>query len=369
MSEARVALFMTGLAGGGAERVMLTLAEEFARSGHKVDLVVTSARGPLRKDVPDTVRLVDLGAPRIICSLPALVRYFRREHPVAMLSAMCSANCVAIWAKSLARARTRLIVCEHSTLSRASESALTRRGRLLPTLMRYTYPKADGVVAVSRGVADDLAQAINFPSERIEVIYNPVVTPRMLELSRQQPDHPWFTEGEPPVILAVGRLTKAKDFPTLMRAFAVVRQQRTARLMILGEGEEREALERLAAELGIESEVVLPGFASNPYAYMRAASVFVLSSRWEGFGNVLVEAMACGTPVVATDCQSGPAEIIEDGKWGGLVSAGNAGELAGAIQHTLAGCANIQSCDRAKDFKQEYMAPQYLKTLHLDAIP
>lgn len=331
----RLALFMPALVGGGAERVMLTLAAAFAERGYKVDLVVTKAKGELVDDVPTTVRLVDLGAPRIIMSVPALVRYFRRERPVAMLSAMTPANCVAIWAKRLARVSTRLVISEHSTLSISAASAAARRGRLMPTLARRTYPKADGIVAVSSGVADDLAKTLGLPRDCVEVIYNPVVTPRMLELSQENPGHPWFEADQPPIILAVGRLTSAKDYPTLLRAFALLRQDRTARLMILGEGEERAALESLIVELGIEDDVGLPGFVDNPYAYMRAASVFALSSRWEGFGNVLAEAMACGTPVVSTDCRHGPAEILENGRLGRLVQPADFEGLSVAILSVL----------------------------------
>lgn len=331
----QVALFMPNLGGGGAERVMLTLAEALVERGQRVDLVVTRATGALRGDVPEEVRLIDLHAHRIITSVPGLARYLRRERPVAVLSAMSATNCVAVWARQLSGLCTRLVLSEHSTLSVASASAATRRGRWMPNLMRWAYPKADAIVAVSRGVANDLAAQLNMPRERIGVIYNPVVTPRMLALSREPLDHPWFQADEPPVVLGVGRLVPAKDFATLLRAFAIVRAQRPTRLVILGEGEQRALLERLAGELGIANDVQMPGFVANPYQYMRAARVFALSSRWEGFGNVLAEAMACGAPVVSTDCASGPAEILEDGKWGQLVPVGQSALLAAAIRNAL----------------------------------
>lgn len=361
----RLMLFMTGLDGGGAERVMLTLAERFAERGCSVDLVVTNLDGPLVDDVPSCVRLVDLKAPRIIASLPALVRYLRKEKPPRMLCAMASANCVALWAKGLARVNTRVVVSEHSTLSIASASAPTWRGRFLPLLMRLTYPNADAVVAVSSGVADDLAQTISLPRERITVIYNPVVSSRMLELSHEPVDHPWFVEGEPPLLLSVGRLTAAKDFATLMRAFAQVRAKRPARLMILGEGEDRGALEQLAAELGVEYDIALPGFVKNPYSYMRNAAVFVLSSRWEGLGNVLIEALACGTPVVSTNCPSGPAEILEDGKWGKLVEPGSPKSLAYGITETL-DCDASRAESGINAFRVDSCLDKYLCQLKLN---
>lgn len=361
----RITLFVSSLAGGGAERVMLTLAEAFADRGYSVDLVVTSARGALAEAVPDSVRLVDLGARRIATSLPALVRYFRREKPALMLSALASTNCLAVWAHQLTGVSTRLILSEHSHLSSAASNALTLRGRLLPALMRRAYPKADGVVAVSKGVANDLEKTLGLSRERIQVIYNPVVTPRILEMSQEPIAHEWFDSVQPPVILSAGRLTPPKDYPNLLRAFKRVRARREVRLMILGEGEEREALEQYAEKLGIHDDVLLPGFVTNPYAYMRAAAVFVLSSRWEGFGNVLAEALACGAPVVSTDCPSGPAEILDYAGEGLLVPVGNAFELSKAINKVL-DVQDLRSNGNERvlsGFSQEAISEQYLQYL------
>ena len=181
--------------------------------------------------------------------------------------------------------------------------------------------------------------------------------------SEEALDHPWFLPGEPPVILGVGRLTQAKDFPTLIRAFALVRKKHPARLMILGEGEERSKLETLVQELGLEKEVSLPGFVDNPYKYMKRAAVFVLSSKWEGFGNVLVEAMALGTPVVSTNCPSGPAEILENGRWGRLVPVGDVYALAEAIIETLDEEHHPDVANRAKDFAVELAVEKYINVL------
>jgi len=326
---------MTALAGGGAERVMLALAACFAERDIEVDIVVTDARGALLDDVPRNVRLVNLGSRRIIMSLLPLVRYLRRERPDALLAALAPTNCIAVWARAIARVPLRLVVTEHNTLSKSTVGATLSRARLLPPLMRYSYPLADAIVAVSAGVAEDLAATIGLPRARIDVIHNPVVSSSMLEKSHAPIHHPWFKRGEPPVILGVGRLTKQKDFPLLIRAFARLRAQKEARLMILGEGDERAYLQTLVTELKLEEDVSLSGFVSNPYAYMRQAAVFVLSSGWEGFGNVLVEAMACGTPVVSTDCPSGPSEILENGKWGKLVPVGDELGMAQAIYDLL----------------------------------
>jgi len=361
----KIALFLPSLRGGGAERVMVNLARGFVERGLRVDLVLAKAEGPYLSQVPKEVRVVDLGARRVLYSLPGLVRYLRRERPQAMLSALNHANIVAIWAKLLARVQTRLVVAEHSTLSRSTENASSVRAKLLPFLIKTFYPYADAVVAVSRGVAEDLVTTTKLPMEKIKVIYNPVITPELFAKAEEPLDHPWFRPGEPPVVLGVGRLTQQKDFPTLIRAFALVRREHPARLMILGEGEERPKLEALVRELRLEEDVALPGFVDNPYKYMKRAAVFVLSSQWEGFGNVLVEAMACGCPVVATDCPSGPAEILENGKWGRLVPPGDPEALAKAILDTVErGVSRVEAATNVqKRFSMIAIVEQYLKVL------
>jgi glycosyltransferase involved in cell wall biosynthesis len=344
---------------------MLLLAQGFAQLGFSVDLVLAKAEGPFLKFVPENVRVVDLNAPRVLFSLPCLVRYLRQTRPEAMLSALDHANLVAILARRLARTPTRLVVSVRNTMSLASSNAPSTRGRLVPIFARWLYPTAERVIAVSGGVAEDIIRLYHLPKAQVRVIYNHVVTPELLSKASEPLSHPWFQPGEPPVILGVGRLTQQKDFITLIRAFALVRRQVEARLVILGEGEDRPRLEQLAAELGLQADVALPGFVENPYAFMRRSAVFALSSRWEGFGNVLIEAMACGTRVVATDCLSGPREILEDGKWGKLVPVGNPEALAEAIVETLHNPPSVDPTVRAKEFSLEKAVEAYLDALGL----
>jgi glycosyltransferase involved in cell wall biosynthesis len=359
-----IALFLPSLRGGGAEKVMVNLALGFVEQGLKVDLVLAKAEGPYLSRVPEEVRVVDLGARRVLYSLPGLVRYLRRERPQAMLSALNYANIVAIWAKLLVRVQTHLVVSEHNTLSCSTQNASSVRVKLLPLLIKIFYPYADAVVAVSHGVAEDLITMTGLPMEKVKVIYNPVITPELFAKAEEPLDHPWFRPGEPPVVLGVGRLTKQKDFPTLIRAFALVRKERPARLMILGEGEERPKLETLARELGIEEDFVLPGFVENPYKYMKRASAFVLSSRWEGLPAVLIEALALGVPVISTNCPSGPAEILEHGKWGCLVPVGEPHLLARAILEILQNDVRIPSHKTAWErFSKENAVIAYLQVL------
>jgi len=360
----QIALFLPSLRGGGAERVMVNLARGLSERGLVVDLVLAKAEGPYLSQVPPGVRVVDLGAPRVLASLPGLVRYLRQERPKALLSALDHANVVALWARKLAGVPARVVVSVHNTLSRSTTNARNLRDRLIPRWIRAFYPWAHAVVAVSQGVAEDLVRITGLPKEKVRAIYNPVVTPELFAKAEEPLEHPWFVSGEPPVVLGVGRLTLQKDFTTLIRAFALVRKECPARLMILGEGEDRTKLEALVRELGLVEDVALPGFVENPYKYMKRARVFVLSSKWEGFGNVLVEAMALGTPVVSTDCPSGPSEILEGGKWGRLVSVGDVEALARAI---VAGLDEERgrATERARFFGLKEIVENYAEVLGL----
>ena len=368
-SRGRVALFMPSLAGGGAERVMVTLANAFAAHRLGVDLVLADARGELRDPVAPAVRVVDLEAGRVARSLVPLARYLRRERPRAMLSFLNHANVVAILARRLAAVPLRLAISERNHSSADTALSGGPRARLLLALMRLTYPWADRIVAVSHGVAEDLEARLRLPAGRVVTIRNPIVAPHLTTLADAPLDHPWLAPGSPPVILGVGRLSPQKDFATLIRAFRAVRARRPARLVILGEGEQRAELEALIAAEGLGADVALPGFEPNPLRYMRRAAMLALSSRHEGLPGALIEAMACGRPVVATDCPSGPAEILENGRWGRLVPVGDADAFAAAIEATLDDPAPPAVAERAAAFGVEAALSAYLNVLSLEAVP
>jgi glycosyltransferase involved in cell wall biosynthesis len=362
-ADTRLAIFIPDLVLGGAERSMLKLAGGMAARGYPIDMVLARAEGPFLKEVPKTVRVVDLKASRVLTSLFPLVRYMREERPAAIL-AVLHANNVALWARKLSGAKTRIIVSERNTLSTEAEAQKSDlRMRLMPALVRWFYPWSDGVVAVSQGVADDLVQTVGLPAELVKVIYNPIVTPEMIEKVKAPLEHPWFAPGLPPVILSVGRLSEQKDFPTLLRAFAKVRQTHTARLLIIGEGEDRAALEGLVQELGLGEDVSLPGFIANPYPYMVRADMFVLSSRWEGLPGALIEALYCGAPLVSTDCPSGPREILAGGKYGRLTPVGDVDAMAEAIRCTLDGQTPRPAPDSWKRFEMNTVVDQFLEAL------
>jgi glycosyltransferase involved in cell wall biosynthesis len=360
LRASKVAFFLQDLVGGGAERVMLTLAGGFADRGYDVDLVLVRAEGQHLAEVPPNVRIVALGGRRTAYSIPRLARYLRRERPQALLSALVHVNIAAIVAVRLSGSAPRLIVTEHNQVAENAARAESRLILLAHRAIRWLYPLADEIVAVSAGVAESLWAYSGLDRDRVSVIHNPVVTPALHEKALAAVAHRWFAPGQPPVILGAGRLTAQKDFANLLRAFALVRQKRAARLVILGEGPERAGLRDLAAILGVADDVDLPGFDANPYAHMSRAGVFVLSSAWEGLPTVLIEAMACGTPVVATDCRSGPAEILRGGRFGELVPVGDPQALAAAIERTLQRPASPQALRvRAGDFSIERAVDRY----------
>ncbi|MFO1068513.1 MAG: glycosyltransferase [Geminicoccaceae bacterium] len=369
----RIAFVLDNLKLAGVQKTTVALAEAVARRGYEVDLVVLEVRGPLAAKITDRVRVVPLvegsklwgrlnplladpGAfaqlllPVLLPKRPSpslrylgsLVDYLKESRPDALLSATPALNLMSIWARELAKVPVRLLIGERSAPSEKLANARNWRQRYLPPLMRRTYPKADVVVAVSDALAEDLAETVGLQRSLVKTIYNPVVGPNLAIEAQADLDHPWLHPGEPPVILGVGRLTAQKDFPTLLRAFAMVRAQRPARLIILGGGkdddksaERQGSLLAMAEELKIAADIDLPGFVRNPYPFMKRASVFVLSSRFEGFGNVLVEALACGCQVVSTDCPTGPAEILANGRYGRLVAMGDLAGMAKAINDAL----------------------------------
>ena len=354
----RIALFIPSLIVGGVERVMLNLARGFVEREIKVDLVVANAEGPFLSHVPNEVRVINLEARRVLKSLPGLVRYLRQEQPISLLSSLDHANVVALLAKKIAKVPTRVVVSVHTH----SGMSKNLKEKLMPYWIRPFYPSATAIVAVSQGLAEDRIRLARLPTEKVKVIYNPVVTPELYTRAEEPINHPWFTPGEPPVILGVGSLKSVKDFPLLIRAFALVRKHRPARLMILGEGEERKKLESLIYELDLQKDVSLPGYIENPYKYMKYSRVFVLSSKWEGLPTVLIEAMALGTPVISTDCPSGPNEILENGKWGTLVPVGDVDALAKAIMKAIDE-ERGRGIERAKVFELNNIVDRYAEIL------
>ena len=359
----KVALYLPSLRGGGAERVMLSIAKGLAERGMHVSLILVRAEGDYLNSIHEDVRLIDLNSHRTAASLLKLLRYLRRERPAVLLSALTPANVVALIAKQIFRGSLRVIVRQDSTFTETfNDGSFKERGVL--RVLKLLLPSANSIVSVSHGVADDLRSLIPTAAHKVLAIQNPVVWPDHAEKAQEPVDHPWFNDERIPVILSVGRLATVKDHATLLRAFAEILHSRPVRLVILGVGPERTNLLELAERLEVSQHVDLPGFKINPFAYMSRASVLVLSSRYEGLPTVLIEAMASGTPVVSTDCRSGPSEILQDGKWGRLVPVGDWRRMAKAILETLDNPIPSDSLiSRASDYSAEASVDRYLELL------
>lgn len=317
-------------------------------------------------DVPESVNVVDLGASRVLASLPRLVRYLRRTRPDAMASVLDHANIVALWARRIAGQPSRLVVVEQNNLTEAAGHGKSRRDRLMPRLVNRYYPWADLVAGVSEGVAADLAAlAPSIPSDLITVIHNPIVTPEIADAAAVELDHDWFGR-EVPVFVAAGRLRPQKDFPMLISAFAKLTTETEARLVILGEGPDRTALQNQIDALALSDSVELHGHNPNPYAFFANAKAFVLSSRWEGLPTVLIEAMACGAPVIATDCPSGPREILRAGEYGALIPVGDEDAMIDAMRTALDGNLKAPPAESWAPYTIETVVDEYLKAFSGD---
>lgn len=315
--------------------MVVTLANGMSRRIDNLDLVVANAVGPYLSEVDKGVRLVDLGGKRVSAALPALVRYLRAERPDVLMSTLSHVNVMALVAKKIAGVATLVVVREASTPSAERVKWSSPKAALARLMMNASYRSADGVVAVSAGVAESIREIAGLPEDRVATLYNPVVTPGLAQLSEQSVSHAFLDPKVAPVILNVGSLREVKDHETLIRAFRVVVDRMDARLLILGEGPERRRLESLVAELGLDGRVDMPGFDSNPFAYMSRSDLYALTSRREGLPGALIQALACGLPAVSTDCRSGPREVLENGSLGALVPVGDFEALAEAMLRAL----------------------------------
>lgn len=358
-----IAIFLPSLGGGGAERMGVNLANYFSSIGKRVDLVVCNLAGPWVSHLSPSVNVVDLKKRRVITSIAALARYLRRAHPRSLLSMLDRANVAAILARWLSGVHPVIAISQRSNLSASIRNYRNFRSRVLYALVPHIYSQADAIIGISEGVANNIVRSLRLTPDKVTAIYNPVLARPVTAADIDRPTHPWLDEKTMPVVVTVGRLTAAKDHPTLLRAFAKLRQLHPTRLILVGEGEARGTVQALIAELGIANDVLMPGFMQEPLPWIGKADVFALSSAWEGFGNVLVEAMACGTPVVSTDCPSGPAEILGDGKWGRLVPVGDSDALCAAMLDLLRNGDRNKAVERAEYFSVEHAANQYLKVL------
>jgi glycosyltransferase involved in cell wall biosynthesis len=332
-SPKRLAFFLPDMRGGGAERVALRLIEDFLKAGHEIDLVLQQKIGELLPLLPAEVRVFDLEAPRVRKGLRPLIRYFRQRRPDAMQISMWPLTVVGILAHRLARSRARIVTSDHAALSKHFPSSDPLVYRSLTWTVRLFYPLADARIVVAKEAADDLARISGVDRRSLEVVYNPVGEPPADVGTTREIEALWG-EAERRII-TVGSLKAQKNQQLLIRSFTRAFKGKSVKLMILGQGELRPSLEALAAELGVSDQVLLPGFATDPWPYYASADLFALSSDYEGYPLVLIEALRSGLTIVSTDCESGPREILDGGRYGRLVPVGDEEALGDAMKEAL----------------------------------
>jgi glycosyltransferase involved in cell wall biosynthesis len=358
----RICIFPDRLDNGGVGRYAINLAEALVAQGAQVDLFVTATTGELFPQRPKEARLF-IGGGSTKRSIIPFYKYLQAEQPDLLITANAYIDVVGIVTSFLARVPTKQAVTIHTARSADDMSGKKRLKQIYEYLCRWFYPQADYIVAVSNAVAQDTTNYFNI-KKPIKVIYNPVVTPSLYVKSEATAEHLFFKKKDSPVLLAIGRMTPQKDFATLLHAFAEVREHTPVKLLILGEGEDRPMLETLARDLGLGDDLSMPGFVDNPYPYIKHADVLVSSSAWEGLPTVMIEALALGTPVVATDCPGGSREILQDGEYGQLVEMRNPLALANAVMATLTTPSDkAKLIERGQVFSMKASAKGYLNLL------
>lgn len=357
-----IALFLPSLAGGGAEKQVVLLANGLVAKGIKVDLVLAQAKGPYLSMVSDKVHIVGLKSSRVLFSLPKLISYLRKHKPKILFSAMDYANVMALIANFFAANYSKCVVSVRIHLTSNVTYSRSYKEKIIFYLAKYLYRKSSAITAVSYDVANDVTKALNLPANLIQVIYNPAINESLFVSSQQKGNDFWDNaKKDVPLILSIGRLEKQKNFVMLIKAFAMLIKQMPARLLILGEGSLRHELQQLTEELDLQNSIKMPGFAANPYPYLKNCDLFVLSSNMEGLPGVLIEALALSPRIVATDCPGGTAEILEHSKWGRLVAVDDIQGLATAMLESLHNQPTLVSTAALARFKYEVIMEEYLK--------
>ncbi len=358
-----IAFYLPNLEGGGAERAIVAVANRLAERGIRIELVVGNAVGPYLAEIVPAVSVVEIGTSSKLGSVVCLMKYLRNRKPLRIMSALDLANLQLIAAAKLVGFGGRLFISQRATIGPAYDDVSPLHRQAYLTAIRYAYPLADMIISNSRAAATELHQKFGIAGDRIITIQNQIDGDHVKRLSNEPLDDSWLADAGAITIIAVGSLTPRKDMSTLIRALAVVRQTRDIRLVILGEGQERTLLEALAAHLGIQEAVYLPGFDANPYRWMKQADMLVSTSRAEGFPNVIAEALALSMKVVATDCPGDTADILEYGRWGRLVPVGDVAALATAILESPDETSPPDGSKRVADFAPEKTIDAHLQAL------
>lgn len=366
----KIAFFLPSLEGGGTEKNAINLFKNIDRQEYDVSFVLAEKKGEFLKLVPKEVKIVDLETKTkaYFKVFLKLIKYFRKETPDILVSAFPHFNIMCLVAKIITGSKTKIIITEHLGIFTLPKTASSRINSfvsrfLLPFCIKIFYPKSDAIICVSIGVSGDILKIVK-KQINLSVIYNPIDINEIKKLAEEPFDDSWFVVTKTPIIIMTGRLNKQKDYPTALMALKIINEKKEARLVILGKGKEKNNLKELVSKLGLNDKVLFLGFKDNPFKYIKHSSVFVLSSLSEGFGNVLVEAMACRIPVVSTDCDFGPREIIENNKNGFLVPIKNPIAMAEAVLKILNN-SDIKNNlieegeKRAEDFSAEKITKEY----------
>lgn len=356
-----ITLILPSLRGGGAERVASNLAKGFLARGIHVEMLLLQEKGAMFNQLDNAVQVTFYDRPRVLRSLFDLRDYFVQNKPDVVISFLNQTNLVTLLAHKLASSQIPLLLTVHSDISRNIQDSL--KERIIIYLSSLFTHRAARIIGVSDGVTDSIRRHLK--TNNAETIYNPIDFETIEQKSQGKSPHPWFGQNETPVIVSAGRFVTAKGFDTLIRAFHKLRSKLSAKLIILGEGSLRPDLEALIAEFGLQDDVDLPGYVDNPYIYFSHADLFVMSSRYEGLPSVLIEAMACGLPVIATDCKSGPREILLDGELAPLVPVDDPSAFAEAMARALTEKSiNTQATKaRAQDFSIENSVDHFLRII------
>lgn len=361
-----ITFFLQNLDGGGAERAIVSLASSIVALGHKVTLVVGDANSDYRMEVSDQIQLVDFQTRSPIVIFKQLIIFLREVQPAVVMSALDFPNIILVAAARLAGFKGKLVVSQRAVVEASLGDAGAVRRLITILLLRVCMPRANVAISNSHAAAKELVTRLKVPAEKVFTIQNAIDGERVRHLAIEAPKEADVPLHQNPMIVSVGSLTPRKDMATLVKAFAIVRAKRLAKLAILGKGPEQAHLQRLIKEHGITNDVILPGFDRNPYRWLARASVFVSASHGEGFPNAIAEALALGCQIVATDCPGDTADLLGYGKWGRLTAIGDVHGMAETINAAIDNPLTTDGKIRAMDFAPAAITKAYLNVLLAD---